>query len=104
MIKMVFAAAIAAAAFAAAPASAQDAPATTEATESAKFSVDTPIEELVADERAKAVLDELVPGLTTHASYEMFKSMSLRQLQPYSQGQINDKTLDEIDAALGAIA
>ncbi|WP_109807835.1 hypothetical protein [Sphingosinithalassobacter portus] len=103
-------------AFAAIPAAAaQDAPAApaadaateaapaTEAEAGAKYSSNTPIEQLVANEQAKAVLDADVPGLSTHESYDMFKSLSLRQLAPYSQGKITDELLDKLDADLAGI-
>lgn len=87
--------------------SAQDAPAAapTEpaATALAKFGLDTPIEALVADEKAKAVLEANLPGVTTHPSYEMFKGMSLRQVQPYSEGKLTDELLKTVEAHLAEI-
>ena len=69
----------------------------------ARFNLDTPIESLVADESAKAVLDTDLPGLTTHPSYEMFKGMSLRQVQPLSNGQLTDEMMARTEASLAAI-
>lgn len=69
----------------------------------AKFSLDTPIETLVADAAAKAVLDADIPGMTAHPAFDQFKSMSLKQLQPISQGQITDETLTKVAADLAAI-
>ncbi|MGK6319582.1 hypothetical protein [Sphingomonas sp. DT-204] len=80
----------------AAPAAA--APATT-----AKFSTQTPIQDLAADAAAKAVLEKDVPGLTARPEYEMFKGMSLRQLQAYSDGKLTDELLAKVDADLAAI-
>ena len=73
------------------------------ATTGAKFSLDTPIETLVADAAAKAVLDADVPGMTAHPAFDQFKSMSLKQLQPISQGQITDETLAKVATDLAAI-
>lgn len=104
----------------AAPAIAQKAPATTPAspatapsaampaagtamTTAAKFSLDTPIETLVADAAAKAVLDADIPGMTAHPAFDQFKTMSLKQLQPISQGQITDETLAKVATDLAAI-
>ena len=81
-----------------APAPAQTAPAT-----AARFNLDTPVEQLVADERAKAVLDARIPGLSTHAAYNMFKAMSLRGLAPHSQGRITPELMTQIEAELAAI-
>jgi hypothetical protein len=69
----------------------------------AKFSVDTPIETIAADPAAKVVLDAAVPGLTTHAMYEQFKTMSLKQLQPMSGGRITDDGLVKAGAALATV-
>lgn len=69
----------------------------------AKFNLDTPIEALVADARAKAVLDADLPGVTTHPSYDMFKAMSLRAVQPMSDGKLTDEMLKKVETDLAAI-
>lgn len=94
-------AALCLAAVAAVPAVAQEsAPATATA---AAFSVDTPIEALMADERAKAVLAKHLPGIDQHPAYDQFKALSLKALAPFSQGLISDELLGKIDADLTAI-
>jgi hypothetical protein len=84
-----------------APAAAAPAAAAPAAT--AKFSLDTPIEALVADAKAKAVLDADLPGVTTHPSYDMFKGMSLRAVQPMSDGKLTDEMLKKVETDLAAI-
>lgn len=69
----------------------------------AKFNLDTPIEVLAADEKAKAVLMTDLPDLLPHPSYESFKGMSLRQVQPYSQGALTDELLAKVETDLAAI-
>ena len=69
----------------------------------AAFTVDTPIEALMADERAKAVLTKHLPGIDQHPAYEQFKALSLKALAPFSQGMISDELLGKIDADLAAI-
>ena len=69
----------------------------------ARFTLDTPIEQLVADARARAVLDAEAAGLTSHSMYNMFKAMSLRQLQPMSQGRLTDDVMRRIETALAAL-
>jgi hypothetical protein len=66
----------------------------------AQPSADTPIADLIADPAAKAVLDRNVPGLTAHPAYEQIKTMSLRQVQPMSGGQITEAALAKVDAEL----
>lgn len=79
------------------------APAPAEATAAAKFNLDTPIEALVADEKAKAVLDADLPGISTHPAYEQFKAMSLRAVQPFSNGALTDDMLKKVETDLAAI-
>nr|WP_294813427.1 hypothetical protein [uncultured Sphingomonas sp.] len=79
------------------------APAAAAPAAAAKFSLDTPIEALVADAKAKAVLDADLPGVTTHPSYDMFKGMSLRAVQPMSDGKLTDEMLKKVETDLAAI-
>ena len=70
----------------------------------AAFTVDaTPIETMVADPAAKAILDKDVPGMTAHPAYDQFKAMTLKQLQPLSQGVITDAILVQVAADLAAM-
>jgi hypothetical protein len=69
----------------------------------AKFNVDMPIETIAADPAAKAVLDAVFPGMTTHTMYDQFKSMSLKQLQPMASDQITDVGIAKLSADLAAL-
>ncbi|HSJ77893.1 MAG TPA: hypothetical protein VK913_04070 [Erythrobacter sp.] len=84
-----------------APAIAEDSAATTAT--AAAFTVDMPIEALMADERAKAVLKTHLPAIDEHPAYNDYKVMSLKALQPFSQGMITDEMLAKIAAELAAI-
>ncbi len=77
---------------------AQDAPAP-----AAAFTIDTPIEALVADARAKAVLDKYLPGIDQHPAYDQFKALSLKTVAPFSQGLITEDMLAKISTDLAAI-
>lgn len=68
-----------------------------------KFTVDTPIEQLVADPAAKAVLESAIPGISQHPSFDQFKAMSLTQVQPYSGGVITDEIIKKVAEGLAAI-
>ena len=68
-----------------------------------KFTLDTPLEQIVADPKGKAVIDADLPGVTTHQAYDMFKSMSLTQLMPMSQGKITPEALAKTGADLAKI-
>lgn len=67
------------------------------------LTVDTPIETIAANPAGKAVLDKDVPGLTAHAMYDSFKSMSLKALQPMSGGVITDDMLTKVETDLAAV-
>ncbi len=69
----------------------------------AAFTVDTPIEALMADERAKAVVVKHLAGIDQHPAYEQFKALSLKSLAPFSQGLITEDVLAKIAADLAAI-
>ena len=71
----------------------------------AAFTIDTPIETLMADERAKAVVTKHFGGqdLSQHPAYEQFKAMSLKMVAPFSQGMITPEMLEKIAADLAAI-
>lgn len=68
-----------------------------------KFSLDTPIETIVADPKGKAVIDADIPPLTSHPAFDQFKSMSLRALQPLSGGAISDDLLKKVETDLASI-
>jgi hypothetical protein len=69
----------------------------------AAFTVDMPIEALMADERSKAVLETHLPGIGDYPAYDQFKAMSLVQVMPWSQGMITEDVLATIAADLAAI-
>ncbi|GAB5348781.1 hypothetical protein [Alteriqipengyuania sp. 357] len=69
----------------------------------AKFTIETPIETLMADEQARAVILAELPDLDQHPAYGQFKAMSLKAVQPYSQGMITDEMLTKIAAGLAEI-
>ncbi len=79
------------------------APASAAATVAVKYTVDTPLETIVADPAGKAVIDSNMPGLTTHAMFDQFKSMSLKQLAPMSGGRITEEALTKVAPVLAAV-
>lgn len=85
------------------PVAAQTAAAPVAAPVASAFSIDSPIEQLVANPATKTVLDTDFPGLTVHPAYEQFKAMSLKQLQPFSNGIITDELLVKAGTDLAAI-
>ena len=84
-------------------ASAQTATTPAPATAAAKFNLDTPIQDIVADAKAKAALDADIPGLTTHESYDMFKGMNLRQLGAAAPDKLTADVLAKAEKGLAAV-
>ena len=83
----------------AAPAPAAIAPAA-----AGKFTLDTPIETIEADAKAKEVLTaDLGMDVAQHPAYDSFKSMSLNQVAPMSGGKITDDVLKKVATDLAAI-
>ena len=69
-----------------------------------KFNLDTPIETLVADPAAKAVLTADLGGdITENPSYDQFKSMSINQIKPYAPDKLPDALTAKIATDLAAI-
>ena len=80
-----------------------DASSSADAARPSHYDLDTPIEAIAADPAGKAVLDRDLPGLTTHPMYEQFKTMSLNDVQPMSQGAITDPALAKTKVDLAKV-
>lgn len=76
---------------------------TAAATTVPRFTLDTPIEALMADAAAKLVIAANLPDLSAHPMYDQFKSMSLTQLAPMSGGKLSEATLAKTKAELAAL-
>ena len=98
------------------PAAAQDAPASTAASAPASapasttvsppvpaYSRDTPVEKMTSDPAAVAVLNKDLPGLLTAPEFAIFKSMSLKQLQQASGGDLSEVDVAKAEADLQAL-
>lgn len=70
----------------------------------AKFNLDTPIETLMADAAAKAVLTADFGGdLSANPAYDQFKAMSLNQVQPYAPDKMPAELMTKVAEHLAAI-
>lgn len=61
-------------------------------------SSDTEIGTLLDDPAAKAILEKIVPGMTTNDQIDMARSMTLKSIQQYSPDQLTDQRLAQLDA------
>jgi hypothetical protein len=96
--------ALAALLFLALPArAAEQTPSATAATPASGYSRDTPVETIAADPAAAAILNKDLPGLLSDAQYPLFKSMSLKQLQAASGGELSREDVDKAVADLQAL-
>jgi hypothetical protein len=87
-----------------APAPAPAAPVAAAPAAAAKFNLDTPIETLMADPAAKAVLTADFGGdLSANPAYDQFKGMSLNQVQPYAADKMPPALMTKVAADLAAI-
>lgn len=68
-----------------------------------KFTLDTPVEAIVADAKGKAVLEANLPGITTHEHYEHFKAMSLKQIAGMAPDKLTPEALAKVEAGLAAL-
>ncbi len=71
--------------------------------DSTRLSINSTIGELVADENAKAILDEHLPGMSSDPQMQQAMGMSLRQMAPYSQGWITNEILKAIGEELNSL-
>jgi len=60
----------------------------------------TPIADLASNPATKAILDKDIPMLTSHPAFDQFKAMTLKAVQPMSQGVITDEMLAAVQADL----
>ena len=89
----------------AAPVAAQNAPAAPApaTTPAAKFTLDTPLETIVADPAGKAIIDKDLPGTTTHPMYDQFKGMSLTQIAPMAADKLTPDVLAKVKTDLATV-
>ena len=67
------------------------------------FSVNSKIREIIADERAKAVLDKHMPGASTHPQLYMAMDMTLKQVSWYPESGLTSAKLQALVADLEAL-
>jgi hypothetical protein len=87
---------------AAGAASAQTPPRRVQAPQS-RFSIDTPIRDLIANPAAKAALDKEMPGISTHAMLPHFQHLSMRTLAASPHASIPASRVQALQAALAKI-
>jgi len=79
-------------------------PVLAEESQKAALTIDSPIEALMANDATKAIVIKHLGPLNQHPFYDQFKSMTLVQVQPMSNGQITAETIEKIKADLAEVA
>ena len=67
------------------------------------FTGDSAINDILANEKAKAVVEKYVPGFTTHPQLAMVKSMSLKAVALFPEANISSDKLAAIIEDLSKI-
>lgn len=63
-------------------------------------SMNSTLKDLIADPKAKAILDKHFPGFSSNPQLQMAMGMTLKQVQPFSRGQITDEKLKLVEEDL----
>jgi len=64
------------------------------------LTIDSKIGELLADPKAKAILEKHLPGISTNPQMAMAKGMTLKVIAPMSKGTITPDKIKAIEADL----
>jgi para-nitrobenzyl esterase len=64
----------------------------------------TTIADLLANPAAKAVVDKDLPGLTADPRLQQAMGMTLKDIEPYSEGKIDDAALTKVQQDFDAIS
>ena len=67
------------------------------------LSIDSTLGELLADEKATAILEKHMPGISTNPQVSMGKAFSLKAIAPMSGGMITQEMLDAIASDLASM-
>lgn len=68
----------------------------------AKFTLETPIKDLMANEKAVAAINSVAAGLTDNAMLKELP-MTLKQVAKFANGMLSDETLAKIEKVLAEI-
>jgi len=61
------------------------------------------LSEVSADPKGMEVLEKYIPGCSKDPRFKLMKGLTLKQLQPMSQGMVTPEMLNKIDAELKAL-
>lgn len=67
------------------------------------YSIESTVRELLASDATKAILEQYLPGISSHPQIGMAAGMALATVAKFSGGLITDDALEKIQAALQAL-
>ncbi|MBV7330857.1 hypothetical protein KFU94_21960 [Chloroflexi bacterium TSY] len=67
------------------------------------LSIQSKLSEIVADDRAKAILDKHIPGASSHPQLSMGLHMTLKEISMYPESGLTAEKLKALDEDLGAL-
>ncbi len=67
------------------------------------FSIHSTLREILADDRARAVLEKHVPGATSHPRLDEGKHLSLSEIASYPEAGLSQETLQALGDDLGRL-
>jgi hypothetical protein len=65
--------------------------------------INSTLKDLLADPKAKAVIEKHFPGFSSNPQLQMAMGMTLKQIQPFSRGVITDDKLKLVEEDLKKI-
>jgi hypothetical protein len=65
--------------------------------------INSTLKDLLADPKAKAVIEKHFPGFASNPQLQMAMGMTLKQVQPFSRGAITDDKLKAVEEDLKKI-
>ena len=69
----------------------------------AKYTMDTTLGQILADPKAKSVVDQYAPGVSTHPMVALAKGMSLRMILSMPQAAQLGLTQEKVEMVLAEI-
>ncbi len=69
----------------------------------AKFDLDTPIKDILADPQAKALLEKIAPALVSNPMVNGL-TMSINQIKGYAKDALSGDILEQIKNALASLS
>jgi hypothetical protein len=68
------------------------------------YSTESTVRDLLDNDATKAIVEQHLPGFSSHPQIGMVRDMGLSTVAKFSGGLITDEALQKIDAAFKAIA